>query len=314
MELLLIAGVGLEGGVLTIYVVTATLLVAATTVPRLTLRQRGVDLSDYHHRIRSWWWVIGSLMVAIALGPAGILALFFGVSVLALREYLALLPTRLGPRLEGCAYAAIVVQYLLIAVGLRGQLLAALPVGLTFLAPFLVLALGKAEDFLTQLGQLYWGVILAGWSVSHVAALAVLPPGGGLEAGGKQLVSSLLFLVLVNDAMQYVWGRLVGRHPIAPRISPRKTWEGFVGGVLTTAALSGLFVPLLLPLSVSTCLLLGGLIGAGGFLGDLVVSAIKRQVGVKDTGTLLPGMGGIFDRVDSLVLTAPLFFHVLTVI
>jgi phosphatidate cytidylyltransferase len=102
---------------------------------------------------------------------------------------------------------------------------------------------------------------------------------------------------------------MTGRHKIIPKVSPNKTWEGFLGGLATTVGLAALLAPHLTPLSGVESILAGLLIGCGGFIGDVTISALKRDIGVKDSGSLLPGHGGILDRIDSLTYTAPLLFH-----
>jgi phosphatidate cytidylyltransferase len=147
------------------------------------------------------------------------------------------------------------------------------------------------------------------FSLSHLAFLLALPEGGNPAGGGAGLVLFLVFLTEFNDVAQYVWGKLFGRHKIVPKVSPNKTWEGFLGGVATSAVCAWLLAPLLTPLSLEHSLAVGFIIPLAGFVGDVVVSAVKRDIGVKDSGSLLPGHGGILDRIDSLTYTAPLFFH-----
>src|SRR5690606_15731572 len=119
----------------------------------------------------------------------------------------------------------------------------------------------------------------------------------------------LVFLTQFNDVAQYTWGRLFGRRPIVPVVSPKKTWEGFLGGLLTTTVAAVLVAPLVTPFDWQQAAASGLMIAAAGFIGDVTVSAVKRDLGVKDTGSLIPGHGGIMDRIDSLTFTAPLFFH-----
>ena len=108
---------------------------------------------------------------------------------------------------------------------------------------------------------------------------------------------------------QFTWGKLLGRHKIIPKISPNKTWEGFIGGILTTTII-GYFLRFLTPFSETEALVVSFIVACAGFVGDVVVSAVKRDIGLKDTGTLIPGHGGILDRIDSLSITAVVFFHI----
>ena len=119
----------------------------------------------------------------------------------------------------------------------------------------------------------------------------------------------LTFLTEFNDVAQYIWGKTLGRNKIIPMVSPSKTWEGFLGGVATTTVLSVLLSSWLTPMSYQVALMAGLLISAAGFIGDVTISALKRDIGLKDSGSMLPGHGGILDRIDSLTYTAPLFFH-----
>jgi phosphatidate cytidylyltransferase len=127
------------------------------------------------------------------------------------------------------------------------------------------------------------------------------------SAGAIGLVLFLLFIT------QYIWGKTCGKHKIIPKVSPNKTWEGFLGAVLTTSLVAGFIAPLLTPLEFKYGLLVGLLVGlviaVSGFFGDVLISSVKRDLQIKDSGNLIPGHGGILDRLDSLIYTAPLFFH-----
>jgi len=141
-----------------------------------------------------------------------------------------------------------------------------------------------------------------------MAYLISLPPIEGFAAGGKGLLLFLIFITQMNDVMQFVWGKLLGRNKILPKISPNKTWEGFLGGLLSSIVI-GYFMRFLTPLSELEVILVSFLIAGVGFIGDVIVSAIKRDMGVKDMGGAIPGHGGVLDRIDSLSMTTPIFFH-----
>lgn len=146
-----------------------------------------------------------------------------------------------------------------------------------------------------------------GFALSHVAFLLTLP---GINANaGALLVIFLVATTELNDIAQYLWGKSLGKIKVTPKVSPNKTLAGLIGGVMTTTLLAAIFGPLLTPMDWHHSLAAGVIIGLSGFCGDVVMSAIKRDFGVKDSGKLLPGHGGILDRMDSLIYTAPLFFH-----
>ncbi|MBK7325217.1 MAG: phosphatidate cytidylyltransferase [Propionivibrio sp.] len=140
------------------------------------------------------------------------------------------------------------------------------------------------------------------FSLSYIARLVTLANGNGL-------VLFLLMITQLNDVSQYISGKMFGRTPLAPTLSPNKTREGMLGGLATTAVIASFLGPLLTPLSSLIAVIYGTALALAGVAGDLTVSAIKRMAGVKDAGKLLPGHGGFFDRVDSLIYTAPLFFY-----
>lgn len=301
--------VGLAPGVLWTMALVVALLGLGFALPWLITRGK-VDLRDYHARLRSWVWVAGSLMLALLLGPLAVAALFGWVAVQGTREWLWLLPEPLPPRLVRAMLGlAVLLPVGLIAGHLAGLslalLLAAVGYAVLMLTPLMVLALGRLEQFVPQLGMVGFGLAVCVWSPCHALALGLLPEAEGGRGGRLGL---LLFAVLVGDAMQYVAGKLAGRHKVAPQLSPKKTWEGLVGGAGLTGGLVALAAPGLLNVPAWQGFALGFVAALAGFVGDVTVSAVKRWAGVKDTGTLLPGMGGLLDRSDSLTLAAVLWW------
>lgn len=184
-----------------------------------------------------------------------------------------------------------------------------IPVYLFLFLPFRMILIGETKDFLRAAGTLHWGLMTLVFSISHAAYLLTLPAAQGSHAAGPGLLLFLVFLTQLNDIAQFICGKLFGENKIVPLVSPNKTWEGFWGGVSTTTLLAVLIAPILTPMGLGGAILAGLMISTAGFIGDVTISALKRDVGVKDTGNLLPGHGGIMDRIDSLTFTAPLFFH-----
>jgi phosphatidate cytidylyltransferase len=292
--------------------ILALLVTASLIVFALRRRHPERDYVELSARVNSWWVMAGVFAAAMALPPT-LSLLFLGfVSFLALKEYLSLIPTRRADRrVLFWAYLAIPFQFYWIAIGWYGMFIIFIPVYLFLLLPMRMVTIGDTVGFLQAAGSLHWGLMLTVFNLSHMASLLALPAGLNPAGGPAGLVLFLMFLTQFNDVMQYVWGKLLGRHKIIPKVSPKKTWEGFLGGVATSTLLAWLLAPLLTPLAGWEAPAAGLLIGIAGFIGDVNISALKRDLGVKDSGSLIPGHGGILDRVDSLTFTAPLFFHFL---
>lgn len=291
--------------------VVALLVVSSVTVRLLGVLKPSLDLREVRQRVRTWWVMAGVFLVALVLSRVVSLVFLGFVSFLALKEYFSLIPSRRADRrVMFWAYLAIPVQYWLIGIAWYGMFIIFIPVYMFLLLPVRLVLAGKTEGFLRSAGTLHWGLMMTVYSVSHAAFLLVLRPAEDETViAGPGLMLTLVFLTQINDVAQFVWGKSLGRHKVVPSVSPGKTWEGLVGGVLSTVALAGVIAPLLTPLSLEQSLVGGLIIGLGGFFGDITVSAVKRDLGVKDTGGLLPGHGGVLDRIDSLCFTAPLFFH-----
>ncbi|MCA1299952.1 phosphatidate cytidylyltransferase [Stappia indica] len=289
------------------------LLIAASLLVWALARSRpDKDYSELVQRTQSWWGMIAIFTAAFLLSRTLSIIVFALVSFLALKEYFSMIPTRRADRrVLFWAYLAIPVQYYWVADGWYGMFAVFIPVYMFLFLPFAMLLSQQTDGFLKAVGTLNWGLMLCVFAISHAAFLLVLPLPGAAEDGasGAGLLLFLVFLTQFNDVAQYTWGKLFGRHKIVPVVSPKKTWEGFLGGLATTTLLAVLVAPLVTPFGPLHAAIAGALIAAAGFIGDVTVSAVKRDLGVKDTGALIPGHGGIMDRIDSLTFTAPLFFH-----
>lgn len=287
-------------------------LLGIASLAQWVLRRRHPQqyYTELSQRIRSWWVMVSVFTAAMLLSRTVSLVFFGFISFLALKEYLSIIPTRRADRrVLFWAYLAIPVQYYWIAIGWYGMFIIFIPVYMFLFLPLRMIIIGETQSFLRAIGTLHWGLMTTVFSISHVAFLLMLPATDRSPAGGTGLVLYLVFLTQINDVAQYIWGKLLGRHKVVPRVSPNKTWEGFDGGVTTTTLLAVLLAPLLTPFDWPMAIAAGLIIGIAGFVGDVTISALKRDIGVKDSGSLLPGHGGILDRIDSLTYTAPLFFH-----
>lgn len=298
-----------ENSFYTMLGVIALLVIATLIQLFLSMKSPQKDFSELRLRINSWWWMIGLLFVFLTISTHAAIAFFGFVSFLALKEFLSIVHTRQADRrVVFWAYLSIPVQYYWVATGWYGMFIIFIPVYMFLFIPMRMVLKGETEGFIKSAGILHWAVMLTVFSVSHIAYLLVLPEQNAL-AGGIGLVLYLLFMTQFNDVCQYIWGKLLGKHKIIPKVSPNKTWEGFIGGVVTITLVSGFVAPLLTPLSMHEGLFAGLIISLGGFIGDVVISSVKRDLRIKDSGNLIPGHGGVLDRMDSLIYTAPLFFH-----
>jgi phosphatidate cytidylyltransferase len=286
-------------------------LILATVIVWLLRRKGPADkYQELADRTRSWWWMIGAFTLAVLLNRTVAIVFLGLISYLALKEYLSLIPTRRIDRgVLLFAYLAIPIQYYWAATDWYGMFIVFIPVWLFLFFPALMALRGESEGFLRAVGTLSWGLMITVFTLSHMAMLLVSGDAVNPIAGGVGLLFFLVVLAQFNDVAQYIWGKLTGRHKVTPKVSPKKTWEGLIGGVATTIAVAALIGPYLTPMDHAWSALAGGVIGIAGFLGDITISAVKRDLGVKDMSGLIPGHGGILDRVDSLTYAAPAFVH-----
>jgi phosphatidate cytidylyltransferase len=239
-----------------------------------------------------------------------VVLLFALCSFAALREFMTL--TRTGRADHWAVVAAffvvLPVQYWLVWTDWYGLYSIFIPVYAFLLLPILAALRGETKGFLDRVAETQWALMIAVFCVSHVPALLYLQIPG-FEGRGVLLIAFLVVVVQMSDVLQYVWGKLIGRRKIAPQLSPSKTWEGFLGGV-ACATLLGAGLWWMTPFTPWQAGLLAFVIALMGFAGGLVMSAIKRDRGVKDWGHLIAGHGGFIDRLDSVIFAAPVFFHV----
>ena len=267
-------------------------------------------IDNLNARINAWWIMILIIFAAAALGFYGVIGLFFVISFMALREFLSLLYIRRGDHLAlaACFYVILPLQYFLVAIDWFSMFTIFIPVyGFLFL-PILSALLGDTAHFLDRSTKVQWALMISVFCISHIPAILTLD----IEDFEDKKLLLMIFLILVvqsSDVLQYVWGKLFGKHKIAPKLSPSKTVEGFVGGVISASVLGGLLY-WLTPFNPIQAVLMSLLICLMGFLGGLVMSAMKRSMGVKDWGNMISGHGGMLDRMDSLCFAAPIFFHV----
>ena len=299
--------VWLFGGVLAVLVIAT---VVGQTLKRTTTSEAGgATVANLNARIWSWWVMSGVFAGALLTGHVGAVVLFALVSFFALREFITLTASRPADHraLFYGFFVGIPLQYYLVAIQWYGLFSVLIPVYAFLYIPTRSALSGDTEHFLARVAEIQWGLMVCVYCVSHAPAVLMLDVPGYAGQNAKLLLF-LLVVVQMSDVLQYVWGKLVGRHPIAPRVSPNKTVEGFVGGI-ASATLLGTALWWVTPFRPWETAVLSLVITLVGFAGGLTMSAIKRDRGVKDFGAVIAGHGGILDRIDSLCFAGPIFFH-----
>ena len=290
----------------------AVLLLATLIGQTLKWRSGGEAspaVENLNQRVFAWWVMVALIGVAFLFGKGGVILLFAFASFAALREFLSLTYTRRSDHwaLLAAFFVGIPVQYYLVWIEWYGLYSIFLPVYGFLMLPVFSALRGDTTRFLARIAAIQWGLMICVFCVSHIPALLTLDIPG--FAGRKLLLVAFLVIVVQgSDVLQYVFGKLFGRHKVAPSLSPSKTWEGLLGGVASATALgAGLWwITPFSPIEAAGFALVAC---AMGFLGGLVFSAIKRDRGVKDWGRMIEGHGGMLDRLDSVIFAAPIFFH-----
>jgi phosphatidate cytidylyltransferase len=298
----LLAGVG---GILVVASIIGEILRA-----RLSRAGQNPVIENLNARINAWWVMVICLALAFIAGKPGVVLLFALCSFAALREFLTLTAHNRADHwsLVACFFLILPLQYWFLATDWYGMYSIFIPVYAFLLLPVVSALRGSTKDFLIRVSETQWALMICVYCASHVPALLYLQIPG-FEGRNVILIAYLIFVVQLSDVLQYVWGKLIGRTKVAPNLSPSKTWEGLIGGTLSATAI-GTALYWMTPFSPLEAAGMCLLITLMGFFGGLVMSAIKRDRGIKDWGHLIAGHGGFLDRLDSVIFAAPIFFHV----
>jgi phosphatidate cytidylyltransferase len=284
------------------------------------LRRRpdsGIDaaiLESFRLRIHAWWILFATLAAAFMLGKTVTVVVFGLMAFWALREFITLTPTRPGDHLPLVIVAFLFtpLQFVLVVLGNYALFSIVIPVyAFLFIPPCIALS-GDYKRFLERTAKIQTGLLICVYCLSHAPALLTLKLPENLDAGaGVRLLFFFVLIVQLSDALQYLWAQLPSKHVIAPSINSSRTWEGLFGGTASVALVGGLLW-WATPFQGDEwwkAAVMSALIAVMGFAGGITMSAIKRDRGVRDYGTLVEGHGGLLDRIDSICFAAPVFFH-----
>ena len=278
-------------------------------------------VGKFNQRLFFWFMISVLLAVSLFLGRGPTIILFGLLSFWALREFITMTPTRLGDHrtLFWVFLGFTPLQYFLVAFDYYDLFTIVIPVYASLFIPARIAFTGDRERFLERTAKIQFGLLICVYSLSHAAALLNLnlmewnPQESKMKMWYGQPAGLLLFfmiIVQVSDAFHFVWDRLFGKHLIAANVNETKTWEGLIGAALCSA-LVGFILQLLAitPFTWYGAAVMALVISVMASSGSMTMSAIKRDRGVKDYGSLVQGHVGILDRIDSICFAAPIFFH-----
>jgi phosphatidate cytidylyltransferase len=271
----------------------------------------GAFVREMLTRTFSWWMIFFLYLLFFCIHPMfGQVGLTI-VGLMAVREFLEKFPEdRIPMKIRYLAYIFTLLQFYFASQSQYLATAALVPAGFLFVASTWALLFEPLAVAISAPALALWGLLLTNYGLAHLVLLLNMPNVPGWIGSTAGLFLYYIFLTQFNDVLQFLWGTIFGRHKIAPEASPKKTWEGFVGGAVTTTLLAWLLREIT-PFTEMQSLLVGLGLGVCGYLGDLNISAIKRNLNLKDMGHVIPGHGGVLDRIDSITFSSVLFFYVL---
>jgi phosphatidate cytidylyltransferase len=270
----------------------------------------GKNVDHAWRAYRGWLFMVPLLFLAVFLGRGAAISFFTLVAIFGFKEFARATGMYRDWFMTGMVYLGIAATGIICWVhdpnldrsGWFGMFMA-MPVYVIAAILIIPIVRNRVEGQLQALALAIVGFVYFGWMFGHLAFLTN-------ATHAYAYLFYLLLAVELNDVAAFTCGKLFGRHPLRSNISPKKTWEGAIGALIVSLALPWVLHFTFPHFTGRDCILIGLIVGIGGQLGDLAISVIKRDLGIKDMGALIPGHGGILDRIDSLIYVAPLFFHV----
>jgi phosphatidate cytidylyltransferase len=251
-------------------------------------------------------------LLAVAFLSRGLTVVLFGlISFWALREFITLTPTRHGDHraLFWVFFFFTPLHYVLVGYDRYDIYSILIPVFGFLFIPLRVAIAGDTKRFLERVAKIQSGLLVCVYCLGFAPAILYLNYGDYSDR--SRLLFFLVIMSLVSEALMFAWDRLYGRNVISPNVSGTRTWEGMLGGAASTALVGMTYHLFFQPFhELWHTALVSMLIAVMGFAGAMTMSAIKRDRGVRDFGTLVEGHGGVLDRIDAICFAAPVFYHV----
>lgn len=289
-------------------------LAVATLGLWLWQRQRSSASLEKVGGLLQFLWLTLALFVLAALYSYNLLILYLWfLAFLALKEFCSITPTRRADRrVLFWAYLAVPIQFGLILLDWRRTFTAFMPAYVFLFLPLVMVMAGETRGFLKAWSTLGWGMITTVFTLGFLAYLLRLPVLPNSPTGGSGLFLFLVMLSQLSHAAEFVFGRLFNYPQLSLKISLTRNWASLLGSLVVTAPVAWLVAPLLTPFTPLEAVIVGLVIAAGSFIGYIIMSAIKQDLQLKDRGTMTPGRGGVLNRIDAFIYTAPLYFYIVT--
>lgn len=288
------------------------ILIIATIIFAIYKKKKpGVFAKNLVDRTNSWWFIYLFYIITFGINyTISLIGLCF-VSYIAHREFISNIKLPISSRrILLWSYIAIPIQYYFIYKSYFLLFLLFIPVFMLFVLITRTILEDNSEEYLKTISYIHLSLIISTYTISHIAYLAQFPTIENEKNIYQALIFFVIFITSLNDIFQFVSGKIFKGKKLTPQISPNKTISGFIGGIIGSGLLAYSFRHIM-PLSTTQTIIAGVAISIFGLLGDLNISAIKRNINVKDMSDLIPGHGGILDRIDSLSFTSVIFFYLL---
>lgn len=291
-------------------------LLAVVTIGYGVLRQRLLSVRSVENlpkigsRIGFLWVMTFFFVLAILFGYQYLILYIWFIAFLALKEFFSLTPSRRADRrVLFIAYLSLPIQFAFILLEWRQGFTIFVPIWVFLVLPMSMVIIGQTEGFLRAWSTMGWAIITTVYSLGHLAYLLVLPVQTNPTVGGSGLFLFLVGLAQLNHTAQYAFGRIFPDERLSIKVSHTRNWASLLGSILITIPVAWLVAPWLTPFTRLEGIVMGVIIAVGAFIGYIILSAIKQDLQIRDRGSMTPGQGGVLNRIDTFVYTAPLFYY-----
>ncbi|HRW08160.1 MAG TPA: phosphatidate cytidylyltransferase [Caldilineaceae bacterium] len=305
----------IDANLLIIFVEVVTLL-ALTTIGYGVLRQRLVPVRSLENlpkigsRISFLWMMTFFFTLGLFISPKILILYIWFIAFLALKEFFSMTPSRRADRrVLFVAYLSLPIQFIFILLGWQHAFTAFVPIWVFLVLPMVMVIIGETRGFLRAWSTLGWGIITTVYSLGFLAYLLMLKDAVHSRAGSIGLFLFLMAMAQLSHTTQYIFGRIFTSPRLSLKVSQTRNWASLLGSIVISALVGWFWAPQLTIYDGFLAIGISVVIAVGAFVGYIILSAIKHDLQIRDRGTMTPGQGGVLNRIDTFVYTAPLFYY-----